>query len=120
MGINSFAMANAMSSAIYKQQGSLGPIPLPAGVQTAISTTDLYVTQAAFYGYKTVSQNAAPTNNTSNVVIGPSNGGLAKLVDIVAPGAKVVYAPSLGTKFNLKDIAGSGTGTDAVFVTYLQ
>jgi hypothetical protein len=120
MGINSFAMANRIDAAVYKQQGSLGPIPLPAGVQTAISGADLWVTQASFYGYKTVSQNAAPTNNGANVAIGPANGGLAKLVDVIAPGARVTYAPALGTKFNLKDIAGSGTGTDAVFVTYIQ
>jgi hypothetical protein len=120
MGINSFAMANLISAAINKQQLSLGPIPLPAGVTTPISATDIFATQVTFYGYKTVSPTAAPTNNAGNVAIGPYVGGVAKLVDVVLPGGKVVYAPSMGTKINLKDIAGSGTGTDAVFVTYIQ
>lgn len=120
MGINSFAMANRMEAAIYKQQSSLGPILTPAGVSTPISATDLWVTQATFYGYKAVSQNAAPTPNAANIAVGPVVGGLAKLVDIVVPGGKVVYAPALGTRINLKDLAASGTGTDAVFVTYTQ
>jgi hypothetical protein len=120
MGINSFACANLISAAISKQQSGLGPIPLPAGVTTPISATDLFVTQATFYGYKAVSQTAAPTNNVANVAIGPYVGGSAKLLDVIVPGGKVVYAPSLGTKINLKDMAGSGTGTDAVYVTYIQ
>jgi hypothetical protein len=120
MGINSFACANLISAALTKQQLSLGPIPLPAGVTTPISATDVWATQATFYGYKTVSATAAPTNNTGNVAIGPYVGGAAKLIDVVTPGGKLVYAPAMGTKFNLKDIAGSGTGTDAVFVTYVQ
>jgi hypothetical protein len=120
MGINSFAMANRIEAAVFKQQSALGPIPLSAGTTTPISATDLWVTQATFYGYKTVSQNAAPTNNGANAAVGPVVGGTAKLVDVIVPGGKVVYAPSLGTKFNLKDIAASGSGTDAVFVTYIQ
>jgi hypothetical protein len=120
MGINSFACANLMSAAINKQQSGLGPIPLPAGVTTPISATDLWATQATFYGYKVVSQNAVPTNNTANVAIGPVVGGQARLLDVIVPGGKLTYAPALGTKFNLKDIAGSGSGTDAVYVTYIQ
>lgn len=120
MGINSFSAANRIEAAIYKQQGVLGPIPLPAGVTTPISATDLWVTEATFYGYKTISQIAAPTNNTANVAVGPYVGGAAKLVDVVTPGGKVSYTPALGTRLNLKDLAGSGTGTDAVVVLYLQ
>jgi hypothetical protein len=120
MGINSFAAANRIEAAIYKQQGTLGPIPLPAGVTTSISATDLWVTEANFYGYKTVFQTAAPTNNVANIAIGPYVSGIAKLVDVVIPGGKLTYSPALGTKFNLKDIAASGSGTDAVFVTYIQ
>ena len=120
MGINSFAAANLVTSAIQKATISLGPIPLPAGVTTPISATDLWVTEASFYGYKAVSATAVPTNNAANVAIGPYVSGIAKLVDVVTPGGKLTYAPVAGTKFNLKDIAGSGSGTDAVFVPYLQ
>jgi hypothetical protein len=120
MGINSFAVANWIGASLAKATSSLGPIPLPAGVTTPISATDLWVTEANFFGYKAISQTAAPTNNAANVAIGPVVDGLARLTDVVTPGGKLTYAPAMGTKFNLKDIAGSGTGTDAVFVTYLQ
>jgi len=120
MGLNSFAMANLISASISKQSASIGPVPLPAGVTTPISATDLWVTEASFYGYKTVSATAAPTNNAANVGVGPYVGGVAKILDVIIPGGKVTYAPALGTKFNLKDIAGTGSGTDAVYVTYIQ
>jgi len=120
MGINSFAMANRVEASIAKVTKTLGPIPLPAGVTTPISATDLWVTEVSFYGYKAVSQTAGPTNNGANVAVGPYVAGIANLVDVVTPGGKVTYAPVAGTKFNLKEIAGAGSGTDAVVVTYVQ
>jgi len=120
MGINSFAAANLIGASIAKVAKTLGPVPLPAGVTTPISATDLWVTEASFYGYKALSPTAVPTNNVANVGIGPYVEGVAKIMDVVTPGGKVTYAPAPGTKFNLKDLAGTGTGADAVVVSYIQ
>ena len=120
MGLNSFSPANRIEASVAKAAVTLGPITLGAGITTPISAIDLWVTEAHFYGYKAVFQTAPPTNNAANIAVGPYVAGLAKLVEIIAPGFKLLVSPSMGTKFNLKDWAATGTGTDAVVVMYIQ
>jgi hypothetical protein len=120
MGINSFAPANRVEAAVAKSSGTLGPIVLGAGLTVPISAVDLWVTEARFYGYKTIDIASPPTNNAGPIAIGPYVGGVAKLVDVIQPGGTLIYAPGIGTKFNLKDLAATGTGADSVVVVYVQ
>lgn len=120
MGINSFSMANRVESAVAKSTQVLGPIALGAGQTFPVSAADLWVTQATFYGYKALSATGAPTINAVNAGVGPYVSGVAKILDVIPPGGKVVYAPAGGTKFNLKDLAVAGAAADGVVVTYLQ
>ena len=116
MGINSFSPANPMGAAIAKQAVMIGPVALGPGLSVPISATDLWVTQATFYGYSSATQNGPPVNNASNIAVGPTGG----VIDVVVPGGSVTYAPAPGTRFNLKDIVAAGPGTTAVMVSYLQ
>jgi hypothetical protein len=113
-------MANRVEAAVSKTTQILGPIALGAGQSFPVSATDLWVTQATFYGYKALSATGVPTVNAVNAGLGPYVGGLAKILDVIPPGGKVVYAPAGGTKFNLKDLAVSGAAADGVVVSYLQ
>jgi hypothetical protein len=120
MGINSFAMANRVEAAISKTIQVLGPIALGAGQTFPVSATDLWVTQATFYGYKALPANGVPTVNALNCGVGPFVAGVAKILDVIPPGGRVIYAPAGGTKFNLKDLAVSGAAADGVVVSFLQ
>lgn len=94
-------------------------------VAVLVGTNSTLVTSATFYGYKTVSTNAAPTANVASAYVGyvDTAGGSGVtatrpvIVDTITAGGSFTLARD-GVKFNLNNIYVLGTNADKVLVKY--
>jgi hypothetical protein len=116
-------LVNRLAACENKPSNFLAAIVLTGGAQQ-ISTTDLFVTAVTFYGFKVVSQAAAPTANTGDVQLGYTDyagalgAGGPVFLDVIPAGSAVTERAPLGTKYNLKDFWVLGNAGDKVVVGY--
>ena len=122
------ALSNQIKSCEYKSRKLL-LVALTTGTPIQASATSLQFIRAQFYGYKSLSNTAGPTNNTSSAQLGyldASNivgGGANKpaFTDTITAGSSLTIADAKpGVKYDLADIWLAGATNDSIVIVYEQ
>lgn len=118
---------NAKISSAEPKTNAFFWVTLTNGAYARPTATPVMFTSATFYGYKHVTNNAAPTTNASPAYIGyldvagaATTTNTPAIFDTIGAGSYLGLRAPPGTKYDLSQFFFTGADGDKVFIVFEQ